>query len=291
VVSIHATGTYKEICETGTTTSCVSAGVTGGTGTVTCKTDCSAWNTVPTGCSTATAASKALSVCQKAWTCPTKPYWNNEFDTSYYNVDAYAQYWVGTGTWDPANDTTTQYSATPRSTSCQFTCGYNLTWDSGLGICVGITNPTPFNCANYFTPGTGKVLNTPSTYTQTWSYSGSGWGWSPADDTTVDYSSAYVGPTNPCTYRCNTGYTHYNGTCYPDSKHIHVRQNRLIQSGGIQVEVILRTIVEAVIIHLRQPQRHIMTSQIQRPVFTNVIRDTKIMAGYHAISGLAVTEF
>jgi hypothetical protein len=218
VVSIHATGTYKEICETGTTTSCVSAGVTGGTGTVTCKTDCSAWNTVPTGCSTATAASKALCVCQKAWTCPTKPYWNNEFDTSYYNVDTYAQYWVGTGTWDPANDTTTQYSETPSSTSCQFTCGYNLTWDGGLGKCVGITNPTPFNCANYFTPGTGKVLNTPSTYTQTWSYSGSGWGWSPADDTTVDYSSTYVGPTNPCTYRCNTGYTYYNGTCYPDSK-------------------------------------------------------------------------
>ncbi|HQM85958.1 MAG TPA: DUF4215 domain-containing protein, partial [bacterium] len=199
-----------ETCEVGTTTSCVSAGVTGGTGTVTCKTDCSAWNTVPTDCSALNDTTKALCACQKSWTCPTKPYWNNELDTDYNTVDTYTQYWVGAGAWDPANDTLTDYNKDPSSTSCRFLCGLNLEWDSGLGKCVGIEKTPDFNCASYLDTSVpahaGKVINTPSTYTQTWTFDGGNWDWAPADDTDVDYSSTYVGPTNPCTYRCDTGY-------------------------------------------------------------------------------------
>jgi hypothetical protein len=198
--------TPHEVCEIGNTTTCASAGVAGGTGTVKCKTNCTGWNTVPDG----------EYKCEKLWTCPEKPFWIHESSTMWNAIDSYNQTWTGTA-WSPAHDQTTEYNETQSYTSCRFKCGYNLIWNNELERCDGIVKTPISNCADYFTPETGKVLNTPYSYTQYWTFNGASWDWYPPDDTNVDYSATWSS-NNPCSYRCDTGYFYYNNVCYPDTR-------------------------------------------------------------------------
>lgn len=123
VVSINATGAYNELCELGQTTSCVSAGVPNGNGTVNCQTDCKSWVTSP-------------NVCTKTWTCPAKPYIYSSTESAWNTVSSYNQVWDGTK-WVPADDTTT-YDLTGSSTECRFKCGTNFGYDSNR---LDWTNP------------------------------------------------------------------------------------------------------------------------------------------------------
>ena len=117
VVSGNATGGYYELCEQGQTTSCVSAGVPDGNGTVQCQTDCKSWVTAP-------------NICTKTWTCPAKPQTHTATETAWNTVSTYNQIWDGSQ-WVPA-DSDTVYSAVGSSTECRYNCGTNFEYDFGI---------------------------------------------------------------------------------------------------------------------------------------------------------------
>jgi cysteine-rich repeat protein len=192
-----------EVCEVGQTTSCVSAGVAGATGTVRCKTDCLGWNTVP----------DATYKCEKTWTCTAKPHVYHSSESVWNTVSGYNQLWSGTA-WSPLNDSVTEYNLTASTTSCGYKCGFNFTYDGTK--CVGITRT--YTCNPIPTPTDNKVWNlTPSSYTQYWSWSGSSWAWNPADDPDTNYLTLYDANA-PCSYKCNATSSYYNNVCYPNTR-------------------------------------------------------------------------
>lgn len=65
----------------------------------------------------------------RTFTCPAKP-----ANTSWNTVDAYGQICAASNgttctTWSPANDAVTDYSATPSSAACQYTCAAGYNWN------------------------------------------------------------------------------------------------------------------------------------------------------------------
>lgn len=202
VASIHATGIYAEACELGNTTACSGLGgdlASSTSGTASCATDCKSWVTYP-------------DKCFKTWTCPTKPSWIHSSSTVYNNVSSYNQKWTASG-WSPANDNDTNYDAAASTTDCRFKCGVNLTWTGTQ--CQGDTRT--YNCSSPSAPTEGKVINSPSSYSQVWSYTGA-WAWVPANDPDTNYRASYDS-SDPCTFRCDTG-RHWwvsTNTCRPNN--------------------------------------------------------------------------
>ncbi len=196
-----------EVCEIGTTTTCAAAGVTGGSGTVKCKSDCSAWNTVPDG----------IYKCEKTWTCPAKPYTYHSSESVENTVLGYNQLWNGTA-WNPVDDTETEYNLTASTTSCRYKCGFNFTWNGTK--CEGISRT--YTCNSIPAPTEGKVWTLDGftgSYTQWWSWSGSSWTWNPADDPITNYLAVY-NSNAPCSYKCSSSpvYNYYNDVCYPQTR-------------------------------------------------------------------------
>jgi len=189
VASIHATGIYAEVCETSPTVEQKSCSLLGGdlasstSGTASCATDCKSWVTHP-------------DKCFKTWTCPVKPFWIHSSSTVYNNVSSYNQKWTASG-WSPANDNDTNYDTAASTTECKFKCGVNLTWTGTQ--CQGDTRT--YTCNSPTAPTDGKIINTPSSYSQVWTFNGVSWAWEPADDPSTNYRASYL-LADPCTFRC-----------------------------------------------------------------------------------------
>jgi len=173
---------YEEVetCEPGGTATCTAALGMASTGTVSCNGTCDGWITANN--------------CTKAYACAAKPanytIWNT--------VPSYTQTWTGS-TWSPGEDPTTEYNATPSTTSCRFACATNYVWNGTA--CVAATR-THF-CSPK--PETGTVWNIVASYTQTWN----GSAWSPVEDTVTEYNTA--SSSTACRYMCDTSHV-WTGT-------------------------------------------------------------------------------
>ncbi|MDD4151859.1 MAG: hypothetical protein PHR68_04555, partial [Candidatus Gracilibacteria bacterium] len=125
----------------------------------------------------------------QTYTCsglPSNAIWNT--------VSSYSQTWNGSS-WAPANSTTT-YNTTTSTTSCNYKCNTNYTW-----------NGSACNASTQSVSCGGSIINnaiasTATTYTQTWN----GSTWAPF------YTWSYGGAS--CGYTCNTGYTWDGTKCY-----------------------------------------------------------------------------
>ncbi|MDD5198145.1 MAG: prepilin-type N-terminal cleavage/methylation domain-containing protein [Candidatus Gracilibacteria bacterium] len=128
----------------------------------------------------------------QTYTCTAKP----AIGTLWNTVASYTQTWNGS-VWTPAN-TTTAYNATASTTSCNYKCDTNYTWNGTS--CTA--NTQTYTCAAK--PATGTLWNTVASYTQTWN----GSVWLPVNTATT-YNATVS--TTSCNYKCDTNYT-WNGT-------------------------------------------------------------------------------
>ncbi len=136
----------------------------------------------------------------RTYSCTAKPQSN---ETVYNTVSSYIQTWTGSA-WSPADDGTTEYNTTASTTSCQYKCNTNYSWDGDS--CEADTRT--FSCSS---KPSNSVWNTVSSYTQTWT----GSAWSPSDSTTSYNTSA---STTECRFKCADDY-HWDGSsCVSDTR-------------------------------------------------------------------------
>ncbi|MCF7812025.1 DUF4215 domain-containing protein [Candidatus Gracilibacteria bacterium] len=139
--------------------------------------------------------------------------------------------------WDPDDDLTTNYNATPSDTSCQYTCTSGYQWNTESQVCEVIP-PDPAcgdgtvdsgeecddgnisngdGCSSSCTwesrtytcndkPATGTIWNTVYEYQQacTASNGSSCTTWNPVSDSNTDYNA--TSSTESCRYKCASGY-------------------------------------------------------------------------------------
>ncbi len=125
----------------------------------------------------------------QTYTCAAKPAtW-----TVWNTVTSYTQTWNGSA-WSPANTSTVYNNTTASTTSCNYKCATNYTWN--WTSCVA--NTQTYTCAAK--PATWTAWNTVASYIQTWN----GSAWSPANTSTV-YNNTTASTTS-CRYTCATGF-------------------------------------------------------------------------------------
>ncbi len=133
----------------------------------------------------------------RTYTCSAKP----ATGTSWNTVSSYTQTWNGSA-WIPADDATTEYNATPDSSSCRYTCATNYTWNGSscaanaqLGTCTGaLPSGAQWN----------DGAQTDGKFAQTWN----GSAWTPSSKTTT-----YSTTVGDCNYICATNYTWNGSSC------------------------------------------------------------------------------
>ncbi|HPS31678.1 MAG TPA: DUF4215 domain-containing protein, partial [bacterium] len=216
VVSTGAT--TPEVCELGQSTLCSTSGTgvtgTGVSGTVSCKSDCSGWVTVPAGCSSST---PGACPCEKQFTCTGKPQ-IHEVSESSWHIGVYTQKWTSAAGWEPADSTASYSSTYPNPLSCKYYCDETGFYYNGT-TCAPKTITT--TC-----PGgalaTGKVWNNPNTplvnpktYNQTMTWTTS-WNWSPATEISTLHDDTI--PYSICSYRCDPAYHLDGSACVSNSK-------------------------------------------------------------------------
>ncbi|MDD5213165.1 MAG: prepilin-type N-terminal cleavage/methylation domain-containing protein [Candidatus Gracilibacteria bacterium] len=136
----------------------------------------------------------------QVYICSSKP----SIGTIWNTVGSYTQTW-NVSAWTPA-DTSTIYSTTASSTSCNYKCDTNYTRNGSSCI----ANTQTYTCTGL---PANAAWNTVSNYTQTWN----GSSWNPVNTTSTYNTTA---STTSCRYKCNAGYHTENSglTCVSDNQ-------------------------------------------------------------------------
>ncbi|HPS31694.1 MAG TPA: hypothetical protein PLZ43_15675 [bacterium] len=142
----------------------------------------------------------------KVYKCSPKPEgegyeWNTVSEYNQMSSDQGVNYY-------PADDSTTEYSDYPSTTSCQYKCSTGYTWNGT--ICVKDGTGRTFNCNPLPDESGVYVWNTVSSYSQESSDGGSTW--YPADDPTTEYNET-PGSTS-CQFKCYDGYGWDGTKCF-----------------------------------------------------------------------------
>lgn len=142
----------------------------------------------------------------REYTCNPKPEgkeyeWNTVSKYNQKSTDQGASYY-------PSDDPTTEYNASPSSTSCQYKCAEGYTWNGS--ICTTAASNVKTYLCNPMPNDTGIfVWNTVDRYTQE-SFDG-GATYSPADDPDTEYNEEAT--TTSCRFKCAEGYSWDGSTC------------------------------------------------------------------------------
>lgn len=139
----------------------------------------------------------------RTYDCSDKPDTGTEWNT----VSEYTQTWDGSS-WQPPDDSTTEYNEYGSTTTCQFKCAMQYMWD-GYNCVQDTQNLYRTYYCQPKPDGEGYEWNIVSEYTQ--KSSDQGVSWYPSDDSTTEYNESPS--TTSCQYKCAAGYMWDGSEC------------------------------------------------------------------------------